>query len=147
MMCLEVYRVLDDWYPFGYSASVQHTTTQLYSCLICLHALSAPKAFFLVPYAFDAIPNSLQLRSSDWSSQSASPSQRQPALMHRPLSHMNSPERQGWWEAGETKVFCLKPVCAHSTSWKSRKSQIPSSAPPNTIAPPQRDCGIQTPLP
>jgi hypothetical protein len=92
---------------FRYSASVQHTTTQLYSCSLCLHALSAPKPFSLAPQAFDATPNSLQLRSSDWSSQSASPSQRQPELMHRPLSHMNSPERQGWWEAGETKVFCL----------------------------------------
>lgn len=76
--------------------------------VICLHALLvadslAPRPLsLLLAQTFSTVPDSLQLRSSDWSSQSASPSQRQPALMHRPLSHMNSPERQGWWEAGET---------------------------------------------
>lgn len=43
--------------------------------------------------------NSLQFFSSDWSSQSNSPSHLQPKLMHMPLLHMNSTDLQGWWEA------------------------------------------------
>lgn len=46
---------------------------------------------------------SLQFFSSDWSSQSNSPSHLQPALMHIPLLHMNSTDLQGWWEAAHTK--------------------------------------------
>lgn len=42
---------------------------------------------------------SLQFFSSDWSSQSNSPSHLQPKLMHMPLLHMNSTDLQGWWEA------------------------------------------------
>lgn len=46
---------------------------------------------------------SLQFFSSDWSSQSNSPSHLQPALMHIPLLHMNSTDLQGWWEAAHTE--------------------------------------------
>ena len=76
-------------------------------------------------------PHSLQLRSSDWSSQSASPSQRQPALMHRPLSHINSPERQGWWEAGETRQASVLSQSTHTASHRG-----PGSNSPGTLAPP-----------
>lgn len=48
--------------------------------------------------------NSLQFFSSDWSSQSYSPSHLQPALMHIPLLHMNSTDLQGWWEATHTNT-------------------------------------------
>lgn len=41
----------------------------------------------------------LQFFSSDWSSQSYSPSHLQPAFIHIPLLHMNSAERHGWCEA------------------------------------------------
>lgn len=76
-------------------------------------------------------PHSLQLRSSDWSSQSASPSQRQPALMHRPLSHINSPERQGWWEAGETCQASVFSQSAHAVSHGGPGSHSPGApAPP-----------------
>lgn len=46
---------------------------------------------------------SLQFFSSDWSSQSNSPSHLQPALMHMPLLHMNSTALQGWWDAAHTE--------------------------------------------
>lgn len=90
---------------------------------------------------FSAVPHSLQLRSSDWSSQSASPSQRQPALMHRPLSHMNSPERQGWWEAvgKHSKPLSLASLCIGSRS-------RPESHSPSVRVPPsllKRIQGIQ----
>lgn len=89
-------------------------------------------------------PHSLQLRSSDWSSQSASPSQRQPALMHRPLSHMNSPERQGWWEAGETGQTPVSSQSLHTVSRADQKAQPQHLAPPSR---PNREQGIQKLLP
>lgn len=47
----------------------------------------------------DKSGHSLQFISSDWSSQSNSPSHLQPALMHMPLLHMNSTDLHGWWDA------------------------------------------------
>lgn len=98
------------WHPFGLRTLCSAQPIQLYMVILPSLCSSftgggflAPQPLSLLPaQTFGARPHSLQLRSSDWSSQSASPSQCQPALMHRPLSHMNSPERQGWWEAGET---------------------------------------------
>lgn len=58
---------------------------------------------------------SLQFFSSDWSSQSNSPSHLQPALMHMPLLHMNSTDLQGWWEAAHTEQH-QKHVTAGTTA-------------------------------
>lgn len=69
--------------------------------------------------------HSLQFFSSDWSSQSNSPSHRQPALMHIPLLHMNSTERQGWWEAvmqRETTNLMDGTLCTYHAKDQTMKS-------------------------
>lgn len=78
----------------------------LHKCKVCLSLFFN----YFISVLFQNSPSSLVLRarsyslqffSSDWSSQSCSPSHLQPELMHMPLLHMNSTDLQGWWEAAE----------------------------------------------
>lgn len=87
-------------------AAARHTFYSLIHKTLCFQneetlfkqATSATKAICSVILRGSS-SHSLQFFSSDWSSQSNSPSHLQPALMHIPLLHMNSTDLHGWWEA------------------------------------------------